>query len=277
MTGHLALAHLTTSQLAANQPLAVAYSGAQIALFLVVLARVSGLVLSAPVLGDQAVPRSVKAILAVVLAFVVAQVPTLSAARVPQSMAPFAFDVVAQLLVGISLGLVARLLFFAVQTAGEIVSMQIGLSAASIFNPLTREPNPIMGQLYSIVAVITFLALNGDLWVVAALSRSFDLVTIGGGFSAHMVTHIIDEAATVTQLGFQIAMPIAASIFAATVVLGVVSRSLPQLNVFVLSMPLNMMLGLLAIVGSMGATVVLLGHLVTGLPREMLSLNLGTP
>lgn len=245
----------------------------QIALFLVVLARASGLVLSAPLIGDAQTPRLVKAALAIALSLVLVTGPSVARAVVPVDMLPFALVVVAQLLVGIALGFVARLIFLAMQSAGELVSMQMGLSNASIFNPMTRQPESVISQFYMIVTALTFLALNGDAWVTASLARSYDLAPLSAtAFSPGVVTGAIKTAITVTELGLQIAMPIAASLFAANVVLGVVSRSLPQLNIFMLSMPLDLMLGLLALIGSMAALAVVLGHLVDGLPQTMLSL-----
>lgn len=251
-----------------------AVSGNQIALFLVVLARVGGLVAGAPVVGDNEVPRRVKAMLAIVLSFVVMQLPALAKSLVPSALTPFALMIVTQLLIGISLGFVARLVFYVAQTAGEIVSLQIGLSMASVFNPLTKEPNQVMSQLFTVIAAMTFLALHGDLWLVASLARSFDLAPLGapvlmGGLAAHAAGLIV----SVTQLGLQIAMPIVASLFAATVVMGLISRSLPQLNIFMLSLPVNVLLGLCALIAGLAATVMLIGNLVDQLPRAMLSLT----
>lgn len=252
----------------------VALSGDEIALFLVVLARAGGLILSAPIIGDAQVPRLVKVLLAIVLSVVLVQVHGLAQARVPVAVFPFALLVLIQLLVGITLGLVARLLFFSVQTAGEIVSMQIGLSNASIFNPLTKEPNPILGQLYTLVAALTFLALNGDALVVGSLARSFAIIPLTtAAFTTALMAHVVNDAIMVTALGLQIALPIGISIFAATVVLGVVSRALPQLNVFVLSLPINMLLGLLALAGSAAGMIAVIAHLTGQVPQSMLQLT----
>lgn len=253
--------------------MSVAVTGNQIALFLVVLARASGLVLSAPLVGDAQVPRIVKAALALALSFILVGGPSVARATVPSGFLPFALVVVAQLLIGISLGFVARLLFLAMQTAGELVSMQIGLSNASIFNPLTRQPASVLSQLYTVMTSLAFLALNGDEWVTASLARSYDLAPLtASAFSGDVVLGVVKTAVAVTGLGLQIAMPISASLFAANIVLGVISRSLPQLNIFMLSMPLNLLLGLLALLGSLAALMVMLGHLVGGTPQMMLNL-----
>jgi len=201
------------------------------------------------------------------------QVPSIRAMGAPVAILPFTMSVIAQLLVGIAIGFVARTIFFAVQTAGGIVSLQIGLSIAAVLNPLTNEADPILGQLYTIMVGMTFLALNGDAYLVASVARSFDLAPLStSALSPNLMQSAAGDVLTVAELGLQIAMPIAATLFASDLLLGVVSRALPQLNVFVLSLPLNIILGLMAIIGSLAATVLFLGNQVSDMPSMLLAL-----
>ena len=243
------------------------FTSGQIALFLVVLARVSGLVLSAPVLGDPQVPRPVKAGLAIILSLVLVGLPSVGHAHVPADLGPFALLIGAQLIIGVVLGFIARTLFFAMQVAGQIASLQTGLSTAAVLNPLTRQPDQIVTQFYTIVAVLTFLAVQGDQWLVASLARSFDLAPLT---ASALSPSFLNAAIGVTAIGLQISLPLAASLFAANLILGVVSRALPQLNVFVLSMPLDLLLGLVALIGGLAAMIVVIGRLDAGLPQLML-------
>jgi flagellar biosynthesis protein FliR len=248
-------------------------SAPQIALFLLVLARAGGLVASAPVLGDPQTPRMVKVILAVAISLLLVQVPNVSRLTPPTDLLPFAVTVLSQLLVGVALGLVARTVFFAVQTAGGIVSLQTGVSLASVLNPMTQQSDTMFSQLFTVIAGLTFLAVHGDVWLVASLARSYDLAPITGtGLSAQLLGNVTADFISVAKLGLQIAMPIAVSIFAANLILGVLSRALPQLNLFVLSLPIDMLLGLAALSGGLAAMVLLIGQLTNDLPRAMLGL-----
>lgn len=245
----------------------------ELSLFLLVLCRVSGLVLSAPVIGDQQVPPRVKATLAIALAIVLVQVPAVAHTQAPTSLLPFALAVLVQLFLGITLGFVARIAFFAVQTAGGILSLQTGLTMSAVLDPLTRQPDSPLSQLYTVIAGMIFLALQGEVWVVAALARSFDLTPLGTTIDAStLVGRVVSDALLVTQLGIQIAMPVAASLLVANVILGVVSRSLPQLNLFMLSMPLNVLIGLVALIGALGAILLLIGNYMNNLPQTMLGI-----
>jgi len=249
------------------------FTSDQIALFLLVLARVGGLVVSAPLLGDPQVPRLVKAVVAIALTIVLVQVPSVARLRMPAALAPFALSILSQLLVGLALGLVARALFFAAQTAGQIVSMQTGLSLAAVVNPLTSEPDTILAQVYLTVAALVFLAANGDAWMLAALARSFDLSLPGSAApSGHLVEQAVAALLVVTQSGLQLAAPVVASLFATTAVLGLIGRSLPQLNIFVLNMPLGLLLGLVAMIGSLAASIALADHATQDLPGRLLHL-----
>lgn len=252
--------------------MSVGFTGSQIALFLVVLARVSGFIVSAPIVGDPQVPRLVKAGLAIVLSFVLAGLPNVGHTRIPSDLIPFVLVIVVQLLIGIMLGFVARTLFYAIQAAGQIASLQMGLSTAAVLNPMTQESDPIISQFYTIVAGLTFLAVKGDLWVVAALARSFDLAPLTvTALSPALIKGTIEAAIGVTALGLQITLPLAASLFAANVLLGVVSRALPQLNVFVLSMPLDLILGLLTLIAGLTGMIIIFGHASDALPQMMLA------
>lgn len=249
------------------------FSSDQIAVFLLVLARISGLVSSAPIVGDAQVPRLVKVGLVIVLTFVLVQVPGIQGMRAPTGLYPFTLSVAAQLFVGLSLGFVARIIFLIMLTAGGIISLQIGLSMSSVLNPMTESTDTVLTQLYTVIAGMTFLALNGDLWLIASLTRSFDLAPLSpDAFSPTLVQSVIGDLLVVTQLGVQIAMPVAATLFATDLILGVVSRALPQLNVFVLSLPLNIVLGLMALIASLAGTILIVSHLTNQVPNVMLDL-----
>ena len=171
------------------------------------------------------------------------------------------------------MGFAARIMFLALLTAGGIVSLQMGLSMASVLNPLPDTSDSVMTQFYTILIGMTFLAMNGDVWLIASLARSFDLTPLGtGSFTPSLVQSAIGDLFTVMQVGLQIAMPVAATLVVSDVILGVLSKALPQLNVFVLSMPLNILLGLLALIGSVAGTILLVGHLTDQVPNVMLDL-----
>ena len=251
----------------------VAVSADQISLYLLVLARVSGLVASAPLLGDSQVPRQIKATVAILLSFVLVQIPSVGHSTVPTALIPFAVAVLGQLLIGLVLGFVARFAFFALQTAGGIISLVMGLSMAAVLDPLTHSSDSPLSELYMVIAGMTFLAVRGDEMMVAALARSFDLTPFGTKIDpAPIAAALVDNAALVSQVGVQIAMPVAASLIASNVILGIVSRSIPQLNLFVLAMPINVLLGLLALVGSLAGMLLITGNFMQDVPRTMLNL-----
>jgi flagellar biosynthesis protein FliR len=248
-------------------------SGSEIALFLLVLARAGGLVSTAPVVGDPQTPRMVKVAFTMALSLLLVQVPSVSRLSPPVNLLPFAMNILSQLLIGVALGLTARTVFYVVQTAGGIISLQTGVSLASVLNPMTQQSDTMFSQLFTVIAGLTFLAIHGDVLMVASLARSYDLAPVTGlGLSAHLLGSVANDFVSITTLGLQIAMPIGVSIFAANLILGVLSRALPQLNLFVLSLPINMLLGLVALGGGLAATILVVSQLVNDLPQAMLGL-----
>lgn len=249
------------------------FSGPQIALFLLVLARSGGLVVSAPVVGDPQTPRMVKAILAIVLSVLLVQIPSVTRLTAPTDLLPFTANVLTELVIGIALGLVARTIFYAVQTAGGIVSFQTGVSLASVLNPMTQQPDTMFSQLFTVIAGLIFLAVHGDVLVLASLARSYDLAPVtGSGISTQLLGNLVNDCTDIGRIGLQIAMPIGVSVFAANLILGVVSRALPQLNLFVLSMPLDMLLGLVALGGALAGITLAVSQLTNNMPQAMLGL-----
>lgn len=247
-------------------------SADQIALFMVVVARVGGIVVSAPVVGDAQVPARIKAVLILTLSFCMMSVPAIAHQRIPTDLAGFAAVIVVQVAIGLILGFIMRTVYFAAEAAGGIVSMGSGLSVGSVFNPLTQQPDPIFTQFYSVVAALTFLALDGEAWGVAALARSFNLAPAAGmSLNAHLLGAAMTAATGLMTSGFMLALPVTASVFAASIVLAVLARALPQLNMFVLSMPVNLLLSLVALIGGASATVLAMGALTQGLPQSVLA------
>ena len=242
-----------------------------IAAFLMILCRVSGTVMTAPIVGDRQVPNMVKAIVSVILSFILVGVPGIVTGKIATDLFGLGSGIVLQLIVGISLGFLARLLFYFVQTAGQIASLQMGLSTAAVYNPMTQQADPIFSQLYTIVAGLVFLAINGDVWLVASLARSFTLAPLSSSTVSQLATNgVIVSALTVAAVGLQLSLPITASVLIANLVLGIIGRSMPQLNLFILSMPIDFILGLLALIASLAATITVVAHFTNALPQTML-------
>lgn len=214
-------------------------------LFVIVAARVSGLVVGAPILGSSNFPTIAKVGLVMMTAFLIT--PTLPALHQTLPNDPLAFTLIgsSEFLVGLVMGFVMTIVFAAIQIGGEIVDMQTGFSLMNVFNPALETQVPIFGFFFFIVAVLYFLALNLHLLMFRALAASFEQIP-PGGFVLHpeLLWEVQRWGNAMFVDGLLIAAPVAAAMFLAYMTMGLLGRVVPQIHLLVIGFPLTISLGL---------------------------------
>jgi len=211
------------------------------------LSRILGLVAAAPLFGNAAVPISTKVSLGVLLAMIIAPtVPALPAAD-PMSMAGLLI-LTQEMLIGLAMGFSIRIVFAAIEMAGEISSLTMGLGFASFFDPQTKGRSSAISQFLTMLATLMFLTVNGHLVLLAALAESFVSLPIsaspinGGGFQ-----QLAAWGGEIFRSGVQISLPIVAALLLTNVALGILTRAAPQLNIFGIGFPVTLGVGLLVL------------------------------
>jgi flagellar biosynthetic protein FliR len=212
--------------------------------FLWPMFRIMGLMLSAPLLGDAAIPTRIKVGMAVVITVAVApvldpmpDVPTASFAGLW-----IAFQ---QLLIGAALGLVVRIAFAAIQTAGEFIGLQMGLSFASFFDPATGANTTVLSRFMNNMALLLMLAVNGHLIMLAVLVRTFEVLPISlqpndtNGWGV-----LLEWSSQIMVSGMLLALPLIIVLLTITLALGILNRTAQQLSVFAVGFPVSLMTGL---------------------------------
>ena len=211
------------------------------------LTRILGLVAAAPLFGNRAVPVSIKVSLGVLLAAIIAPtVPALPATD-PMSLAGLLI-LVKELLIGLAMGFAMRIVFAAVEFAGEVASMTMGLGFAVFFDPATRGRSSAISQFLALVATMAFLAVNAHLVLLAALAESFVSLPISSTpFSSGAPLEVVRWGARIFSAGLQLALPVIAALLITNVALGVLTRAAPQLNIFGIGFPLTLGVGFLTL------------------------------
>ena len=211
------------------------------------LTRILGLLAAAPLFGNKAVPASVKVALGVMLALIVAPaVPALPAAD-PMSLAGLLI-LAQEMLIGLAMGFSIRIIFAAVEMAGEIASLTMGLGFATFFDPNTQGRSSAIGQFLALVATLGFLSVNAHLVLLSVLVESFSSLPIsatpiyGGGFK-----QLADWGARIFSTGVQLSLPIVAALLITNVALGILTRAAPALNLFGIGFPITLGVGLLVV------------------------------
>ncbi len=219
------------------------YDAAGLLAFVLVLVRVSGIITTAPVLGSNNVPAQVKIVLILVLGLIIQ--PFVDIPQVfPDRPGQYVLLIASELLIGLVLGLVGRFLFAAVEFAGTVIGFQMGLSMANMFDPMSQQQVSMVARFETAVATLVFLVMDAHLLIVQAIVRSYSLLPPGGAqMSNELAREIMRLSAGVFALGFQIGAPLIVALFLANMIIGLLARSVPQIQVFVVGFPLTLMLG----------------------------------
>lgn len=211
------------------------------------LSRILGLIAAAPLFGNPGVPQRVKIFLGIMLALVIAPlVPAVPAAD-PTSWAGLLI-LVKEMIIGLAMGFAMRIVFAAVEFAGEVASQTMGLGFAVFFDPSTRGRSSAVSQFMALVATMAFLAVNGHLVLIEVLAESFITMPITETpFSSNAALELVRWAGRIFSAGLQLAMPVIAALLITQVALGILTRAAPQLNIFGIGFPITLGVGFLTL------------------------------
>ncbi len=212
--------------------------------FLWPLARTLALLAATPVLGNMATPMRVKIGLGVLITLVVA--PAIGPLPNVEPASPEGLLVLSQqIVIGLAMGFAMRIVFSAVELAGEIAGLQMGLGFATLFSPSSDGSTLVVGKFLGLLATLTFLSLNGHLMMLSVLMESFNAFPISAEpLSAVGWKTLADWGGTIFLAGLQLALPVVAALLIVNLALGILTRASPQLNVFAVGFPITLMVGM---------------------------------
>jgi flagellar biosynthetic protein FliR len=220
---------------------------------LVLLAcRVGGMLLVAPVFSAKTLPMQLRTGVLLLLTVLLAPAAHAAVMRAgaPPEITPT--NVVTEMLIGFAIGFGAAVLVGAMETAGDLASTAIGLSGASLLDPLNGASSSLLAQLGQMFAVTVLLAVNGHLVMLDALAESTRALPVGDGINLQSGLHaLLSQGTTLFVLGLRFAAPVIAASMIGNVALAVLSRVAPSLNVLNIAFPLQIAFGLLALVASL--------------------------
>lgn len=216
---------------------------AWLAAFFFPLARVFGLIASAPVFNNASLPMRVKLITGLAITFALAPALPPLPQIAPASWAGLSI-LVQQGLIGIALGFTMRIVFAGIDLAGELIGLQMGLGFAVFYDPQNAAQAPIVAELTGLLALLVFLALNGHLMMLALLAESFTVLPVGSAsFPAAGWETLLRWGATIFSVGVLLALPLISALLVANIALGVLTKVAPTLNLFAVGFPVTLMAG----------------------------------
>jgi flagellar biosynthetic protein FliR len=217
---------------------------------LLVLVRVSAMLMMVPIFSQTQIPRTLRFGIGLLLAFVIVRtVPTIAPLN---GLGGLAIAVVAQIFVGLVFGFVAFLVFTGIQFAGEIIDTQIGFAVVNIINPLTSQSVTVIGEFELALATLLYLAADAHHALLAGIAGSFDLVPLPfAGAPAIVAGDVVRFFTQSLFVVFQIAAPVAIALFLVNVMLGLMARVAPQMNVFIVGFPIQITIGFIMLIVSL--------------------------
>jgi len=221
-------------------------AAAQLVTLLLVSTRILAWMTMAPPVATGGAPRTAKVILSIGLGLAI--VPRAMAHAPAAEFLPMVASLLEQVLIGAGLGMLTRVLFAAVESAGAFIDMFGGFTAAAAYDPLSSASTSIFGKFYGILATTLIFATNAHLMIFGGFLRTFDALPLDAAMSLARLDHaLINSVTTMFVDALQIAGPLIVVLFISDMALGVLNRIAPQLNAFSMSFPIKIGLTLLLV------------------------------
>lgn len=232
-----------------------------LATFMFPLSRVLGLFLTVPIFSNAAIPERIKLITGLVVTLAI--IPALPPMPTVTAGSWLGLAILAeQTLIGAMMGLAVRMAFGAVDMAGQLIGLQMGLSFAIFYDPTNASQSPVVGELLGLLAMLIYLSLDGHLLTLSLLAQSFTLLPVAAtplasaGYAA-----LLHWGGALFATGLLLSLPLIAALLIANIAMGVLSRVAPQLNLFAVGFPVTIVSGFIVIGVSLPYFGAALAHL----------------
>ncbi len=240
-------------------PLVPFPSPREVIIFALVLSRVAGLFAAMPVFGGRRLPIQVKALAVLMITLVCFPALTVIPPVMPTDAFTLGLLLLSEMAVGLVLSFITLIIFAAVEFSGQIIGMQMGFTISQIIDPTLGSQAQIMSVLQTLFATLLFLSLNVHHMFIRTIVESFTIIPIGGWhLNGEIITFLVRRTMDVFVIGVRLAAPVMVTLLLTSVALGIMARAFPQMNIFMISFPLNIGIGFLVL----GMTLLMFFHVL---------------
>ncbi|MBI5701211.1 flagellar biosynthetic protein FliR [Candidatus Saganbacteria bacterium] len=247
----------------------------QIEVFMFILARIAGIFIEAPILSSKSIPALGKTALAIWITSVLWFVTPVNTTLLPKTLVEFIVFIAIEVTIGFLIGFVCNTIFLVLQSAGEFIDLQMGLSVAQSFDPIFGASISIIGRMIFFIALMVFLLFNGHHLLLSMLHQSFTVLPVPTYInltSANFIYNLLNLGQILLATSVQLAGPVILVIFLSDFAFGIVSRVAPQVNVFMLGFQVKPALGLLAMLFTIPILIKHISRLLGLMGEEVLKL-----
>ena len=247
----------------------------QIIVFFLIVGRIAGVFIQAPIFNSRSFPFFAKTVIAIWISIVLWFVTPIHS-TLPDSFSAFILALIFEVAIGFIIGFIVNIIFIAVQSAGEMMDLQMGLSVATALDPVFGAVISVVGKLAFFMALIIFITADGHHLILSGLHQSFTALPVGklANFSSpNLAMQIIELGSNLWLTAIKLAAPVVLLIFISDFTFGIVSRVAPQVNVFMLGFQVKPSLGLLGLLLSLPFIVKYINKLLEFMAEQLVLLT----
>jgi flagellar biosynthetic protein FliR len=243
----------------------------QLQLFFLVFLRVGAILMSIPVFDSKSIPLFFKIALAFTTSMALFPILELEPLALITNFFAMGVSVAGEILLGLVIGFSVKLIFAGIQLAGQLAGYQMGMALANVMDPSSSQQVPLLAQFNNLIALLIFITINAHYWFIRGLAHSFQLVPpLNVKFSGSLMEHLIKMSGNMFVIGIQIGAPVIAVLLITSVAFGLIARTVPQMNVFIVAMPLKIAVGLLFLGFSLPYFSTFLEKIFNGLGQNLI-------
>ncbi len=223
-------------------------SAREVILFALVISRVAGMFAALPVFGGRRLPLRIRVFAVMAVTMSCYPILVLTPPEMPGDTITLGMLALREAMVGVALSFVTQILFSAVEYSGQIIGMQMGFTISSIIDPANGNQTQVISVMQSLLATLMFLSLNIHHLFIRTIIDSFRIIPMGVWHLNGAVISFLTRATTdVFIIGVRLAAPVMVALLLTSVTLGIMARAFPQMNVFMISFPLNIGIGFIVL------------------------------
>ncbi|MTI69471.1 MAG: flagellar type III secretion system protein FliR [Firmicutes bacterium] len=239
-------------------------------LFFLISVRIGSFMVSSPIFSMKSMPKLLKIGFVFIFSFLLFNVIPLDEGIINNNMLSYFMLIIKETIFGLILGYLTNIIFVSLQMAGQMIDFQSGFAIASSFDPVTGNRISLYGKIYYWLGLILFFVIDGHHYLLYSLAKSFELVSLTkfdlGNLGADTIGKFFTESFVIA---FQIAVPLIFILLLSTIVVGLLARTVPQINIFILGLPLKVLVGILTMLVLLPAIGNQMINLIETLPYKM--------
>jgi flagellar biosynthetic protein FliR len=245
-------------------------------ILLLIFLRISAMFIAAPVFGHKAIPIIIKLALSLILAYIVFLTIDKSNISIELNLASLVVYSIKEIITGLIMGYILNFVFWGISFAGHIIGFDMGLMFAEVLNPFEETQSNIIGEILFFTAVMIFLLINGHHYIITGLVASFSAIPLAKYTINEPVYHLLLKFSfTVFTIAVKIASPILVAFFLVHLAEGIIARVIPNIQIFFVSQPLKIGLGVTMIITLIPFYIYAIKSLLHGYEEQLLKLIKG--